>query len=199
MDSYNGEIKMRIDADIDIDFADRNQILKLIKNTPARQESNTETKQHNSGVYVTDIPSDPLHNCASMDYKEADTRGYFKIDFLNVAVYQHIKDTEHYNRLLNQPPPWEKLLDRNFSNQVVHLSNHQHALESKRPDSIAKMAMFLALIRPAKKHLLQKTWEEIGNVIWDKPSTNEYHFKQAHAVSYAMLVSLHMNIINETY
>ena len=44
------------DADVDIDFADRDTILQLIKHTPARQESNIESKQHNSGVYVTDIP-----------------------------------------------------------------------------------------------------------------------------------------------
>jgi hypothetical protein len=150
-------------------------------------------------VYVTDVPLDPLHNCASIDYKEADERGYFKIDFLNVSVYQHIKDIDHYNKLLSQNPPWEKLLDRNFSSQVVHLGNHSHALESKKPDSIAKMAMFLALIRPAKKHLLRCSWKDINEEIWNKPSTNEYHFKHAHAISYAMLVALHMNIIAETY
>ena len=78
-------------ADVDIDFADREQILDLIKHIPARQQG----RKHNSGVYVTDIPIDPINGCATLDYKEAEEREYFKIDFLNVNVYTHIKDQEH--------------------------------------------------------------------------------------------------------
>lgn len=185
------------DADIDIDFADRTKILKLIKHTPARQESNVETKNHNSGVYVTDVPYDPMHSCASIDYNEAESRGYFKIDFLNVNVYQHIKGIDHYNELLSTEPPWERLLDKNFCSQIIHVANNFNAIVSMKPDSIARMAMFLAVIRPAKKHLIGKTWKEIDKEIWIKPSNNEYFFKKAHSLSYAMLVALHMNIIHQ--
>ena len=184
-------------ADIDIDFADRDDILKLIKHIPSRQESNTESKHHNSGVYVTDIPYDPIHNCASIDYKEADDREYFKIDLLNVSVYKHIKNQDHYDQLLAQEPPWEKLLDKEFCEQVIHIGNHYDLICKLRPDSIPRMAMFLALIRPAKRHLLDKSWKEISESIWDKPSDDSYYFKKAHAVSYAMLVALHINIIAE--
>ena len=41
-------------ADVDIDFADRQSVIDLIKCTPARQ--NAEGRKHNSGVYVTPIP-----------------------------------------------------------------------------------------------------------------------------------------------
>jgi hypothetical protein len=186
------------DADIDIDFADRSKILELIKHTPARQESNIESKQHNSGVYVTDIPRDAVHHCASIDYKEAESRGYFKIDFLNVNVYQHIKDQAHYNTLLAQDPMWERLMDKNFCTQVIHVANNFNAIVQMKPDSIPRMAMFLALIRPAKKHLIGKSWNEIAETIWNKPDNGEYYFKKAHAVSYAKLVALHMNILNST-
>jgi hypothetical protein len=67
-------------ADIDIDLADRTQVLNLIKCTAARQEKDQQVRRHNSGVYVTDIPYDPVHDCASIDYQEAEQRGYFKID-----------------------------------------------------------------------------------------------------------------------
>jgi len=184
-------------ADIDLDFADRTKILKLLKHVPARQESNTESKQHNSGVYVTDIPIDPLHNCASFNYKEADERGYFKIDFLNVSVYQSIKNAEHYNSLLNTEPLWDSLLDKNFCLRVVHISTHFHDVVKMKPDTITRMAMFLALIRPAKRHLMGKSWDEIAKEIWVKPTNNEYYFKKAHAISYAMLVKLHINLLNE--
>lgn len=188
---------MKMDADIDIDFFDRTQILNLIKHTPARQESNTESKKHNSGVYVTDIPNDPIHKCASIGYKEAEDRGYFKIDFLNVHVYKHIKDEHHYQELLSQEPPWDKLMDKEFSSNIIHIGNHYATLLQMKPDSIPRMAMFLALIRPAKKHLIGKSWNEISEEIWVKPSGDEYYFKKAHAVSYAVLVALHMNILNQ--
>ena len=64
-------------------------------------------------------------------------------------------------------------------------------------NSIARMAMFLALIRPGKRHLLDQTWNKIGQDIWTIPEDGSYYFKKAHAVSDAVLVALHMNLINE--
>ena len=189
--------KMVMDADIDIDFCDRNQILRLIRHIPARQESNIETLTHNSGVYVTDIPFDPVHKCASINYTEAGKRDYFKIDFLNVGGYKHIKDTAHYTKLLSEEPQWDSLMNKRFSSQVIHLSNHHNNLLLMKPDSIPRMAMFLALIRPAKKHLIGKSWKEISTEIWVKPDGDDYYFKKAHAVSYAILVVLHMNILSQ--
>jgi hypothetical protein len=186
-----------MDADVDIDFFDKTKILDLIKHISARQERNTQSKRHNSGVYVTDIPYDPIYDCSSIEYKEAEDRGYFKIDFLNVHVYKHIGDETHYQELLDQEPPWDKLLDNEFSNKVIHIGNHHESLMQMKPGSIPNMAMFLALIRPAKKHLIGKSWEEISTEIWTKPIGNEYYFKKAHAVSYAVLVGLHMNILNQ--
>jgi hypothetical protein len=187
---------MKMDADVDIDFADRTKILNLIKHTPARQESNTETKQHNSGVYVTDIPIDPLHGCATFNYKEANVRGYFKIDFLNVNVYQNIKSNAHYKELMEETPNWDSLLDKNVCSQVIHISNNFDAVVRMKPNSIPQMAMFLALIRPAKKHLIGMSWKEIEKEVWQTPHNGEYFFKKAHAVSYAVLVALHLNLIN---
>ena len=53
-------------ADIDLDFANREDVLKLIKYTPARQSNG---RRHNSGIYVTNIPRDPVNNCAALDYE----------------------------------------------------------------------------------------------------------------------------------
>ena len=83
-------------ADIDIDFADRNQLLELIQHTPARQLHQGQVRRHNSGVYVTDIPTDPVNRCAAIDYETAEQLGYFKIDLLNMSVYQLITSPEHY-------------------------------------------------------------------------------------------------------
>ena len=53
-------------ADVDIDLADREQLLRLIQAIPARQETQEQVRRHNSGVYVTDIPYDPVNNCAAI-------------------------------------------------------------------------------------------------------------------------------------
>jgi len=56
--------------------------------------------------------------------------------------------------------------------------------------------MFLALIRPGKKHLIGKSWKEVSETIWEQ-TEDGYSYKKAHAVSYAKLVALHMNILNQ--
>jgi DNA polymerase III alpha subunit len=56
--------------------------------------------------------------------------------------------------------------------------------------------MFISLIRPGKKHLIGKTWREIAETIWDRDEEG-YSFKRSHAVAYAQLVVVHMNLLAE--
>lgn len=184
-------------ADIDIDFGDRDRVLELIRAIPARQENNGQIRRHNSGVYVTDIPYDPINACASIDYQEAEHRGYFKIDLLNMSVYQLIRDASHYKEMLDRPVPWARLLEREFCEQIVHIGNHYDLICRLQPDSIPRMAMFLAVIRPAKRHLADQGWSAIAKDIWSRPNDDSYFFKKSHAVGYAQLVALHMNLLNE--
>jgi len=186
-------------ADIDIDFGDRDRVLGLIRSIPARQENNGQIKRHNSGVYVTDIPYDPIRECASIDYQTAEQRGYFKIDLLNMSVYQLIRDPEHYAEMLSKEVPWTKLQDQEFCKKIVHVGNHHDLICSLKPDSIARMAMFLAVIRPAKRYLADKSWAEIAQKIWTRPADDSYFFKKSHAVGYAQLVALHMNLIDSAH
>jgi DNA polymerase III alpha subunit len=66
-----------------------------------------------------------------------------------------------------------------------------------KPCSIEELAMCLALIRPAKRHLVGKTWTEIAGEIWEKPVNGDYYFKKAHAVAYAHVIVVQMNLICE--
>ena len=91
-------------ADIDIDLADRDQLLKLIRATPARQSHQGQVRRHNSGIYVTDIPYDPVNACAAIDYEQAEQLGYFKIDLLNMSVYQLIESPIHYEEMIAKDP-----------------------------------------------------------------------------------------------
>ena len=185
-------------ADIDIDFADREQILNLIRYIPARQLVQNQVRRHNSGVYVTDIPYDPVNNCAAIDYETAEQRGYFKIDFLNMGVYQLIKCPDHYTEMLTITPPWERLWqDSAWASQLVHVGNYTELLKSMRPDSIPRMAAFISIIRPGKAHLQNKTWETVFESVWDGDDSQGYIFKKSHALSYAALVALHINLLNQ--
>ena len=185
-------------ADIDIDLADREQVLKLISAIPARQITQGEVRKHNSGVYVTSIPYDPVNQCAAIDYEEAENRGYFKIDLLNMSVYNLIKSPEHYEELLTKEPPWARLWqDPEWTKQLAHVGNYTDLLSKMKPDSIPRMAAFIAIIRPGKAHLQNKPWAEIFETVWDGDDSKGFVFKHSHSVSYAALVALHMNLLNE--
>jgi len=185
-------------ADIDIDFADREQILNAIRHIPARQTVQNQVRRHNSGIYVTDVPYDPVNKCAAIDYETAEQRGYFKIDFLNMGVYQLITDPTHYTEMLTATPPWARLWqDPIWAGQLVHIGNYTELLKSMRPDSIPRMAAFISVIRPGKAHLQNKTWADVFESVWDGDDSKGFVFKHSHAISYAALVSLHMNLLNQ--
>lgn len=182
-------------ADIDIDMPDRNQLLKLIQHVPARLPTG---KKHNSGVYVTDIPVDPINQCAALDHETAEQRGYFKLDFLNMSVYSLIQSPEHYIQMLNTPPPWTRLWqDTAWAKQLVHVGNYTDLLKTMKPDSIPRLAAFISIIRPGKAHLQTRPWAEVFASVWDGDESLGYTFKKSHALSYSMLVALHMNLLNQ--
>jgi hypothetical protein len=185
-------------ADIDLDLADRDQLLKLIQVTPARQTHQGQVRRHNSGVNVTDIPYDPINACAAIDYEQAEQLGYFKIDLLNMSVYQLVKTPEHYEQMLSQEPNWTRLwTDADWTKQLVHVGNYTTLLETMRPDSIPRMAAFISIIRPGKVHLQNRPWAEVFKSVWDGDDSKGFIFKHAHAVGYAALVALHMNLLSQ--
>lgn len=185
-------------ADIDLDLADRDQLLQLIHAIPARQLHQGQVRKHNSGVYVTDIPYDPINECAAIDYEIAEQRGYFKIDLLNMSVYQLIKSPEHYKEMLNREPDWARLwTDITWSKQLVHIGNYTDLLVTMKPDSIPRMAAFISIIRPGKAHLQNKPWPEVFESVWDGDDSKGFIFKHAHAIGYAALVALHMNLLSQ--
>lgn len=182
-------------ADIDIDMPNRDALLKLIQHVPARQSNG---RRHNSGIYVTDIPRDPVHDCAALDYETAEQRGYFKIDLLNMSVYSLVQSPEHYEAMLSKEPPWSRLwTDGPWASQLVHVGNYTDLLKIMQPDSIPRMAAFISIIRPGKAHLQRKPWAEVFASVWDGNDNRGYTFKKAHALSYSRLVALHMNLLSQ--
>ena len=180
--------------DIDIDFADRDIILSQLKHRVAKLNTG---KKHNTGVYATEIPHNPIDNLATVEHKAAAERGYFKLDFLNVSIYKDVKDNEHLTQLMERTPIWQLLEHTNFSDKVFHLNGHSELLKVLKPSSVLELAATVAIIRPAKRHLANKTWNEIHEQVWVKPTDGEYYFKKAHAVAYAHAIVVHMNLLCE--
>ena len=185
---------MKFNGDIDIDLGDRDKLLSLIAHVPASIRK-TEVRKHNTGIYITEIPYDPVNNMSALDYELAEKRDYFKLDILNVHVYNQVKDEKHLIELMREPN-WSMLNDSKFVEQLIHLGNHYNSLQ-RMPEpvnSIPRLAMFLAAIRPGKKHLIGRSWSEVSKTIWEKEE-GVYSFKKSHAVAYAHLVVVHMNLL----
>lgn len=188
---------MKIDFDVDIDVADRTQLLGLIQHTPASIYKNGEYTKHNTGIYLQDIPFLPIEGYSSIDHKQAEQDGWFKIDILNNNIYKDIRDETHLNQLLEVEPLWDLLEHEEVVGQLYHINNYAHVLKAYKPTSIEQLAMILAIIRPAKKHLMGKPFEEIEQTVWDKPEGDEYFFKKAHAIAFATAIVVQLNRICE--
>ena len=180
--------------DIDIDFADRDIVLSQLKHRVAKLNTG---KKHNTGVYATEIPHNPVDNLSTIEHKTAEERGYFKLDFLNVSIYKDVRDEAHLQELMDREPLWQLLEHEEFVDQVFHLNGHASLLKQLKPTSIQQLAATLAIIRPAKRHLANESWKTIMNEVWVKPTNGEYYFKKSHATAYAVAVVVHMNLICE--
>ena len=188
---------MIVKTDIDIDTKNRSDLLNLIKHTPAGIVKDNVIKKHNTGVYVTDIPKDPLQGVSSIDYTEAEDRGYFKLDILNVSIYEDVKDEDHLLKLISAEPDWNLLGHKEIVEQLFHIHNHFDIVSKLKPNSIEDLAAVLAIIRPAKRNLLNESWTTIREKVWEKPQDGTYFFKKSHAVGYALAIVLQLNLLIE--
>lgn len=188
---------MKFQSDVDIDFANRDDILQHIQHIPAAMRNVNPIRKHATGIHVTEVPYDAVNDIANIDYTEAENRGYFKLDLLNVHIYNQVRDEQHLISLMREPN-WAMLTLSSFVEQLIHLGNHFQSMQ-KMPEpinSIPRLAMFLAIIRPGKKHLIGLPWKEVAKTVWDKDSEG-YTFKKSHAIAYANLVVVHMNLLAE--
>lgn len=184
-------------TDIDIDLADRDQLLRLIRHVPAMQIDNRSRKvKHNTGVYFHDVPVDPYTGTCTLDYKTAEDLGYFKIDLLNVGIYQDVKDPDHLTRLADAEPDWTLLDYPEIVQQLFHIHSYSDLVKKMRPRSIEQLAMVLAVIRPGKRHLVGRSWEDIEKQVWEK-SDEGYSFKRSHALGYALAIVVQLNLLKE--
>ena len=183
--------------DIDIDFLDRDQALKLFKYIGASRSDNGRLVKHNTGIYMHEVPVNSLTGLSAIPYDIAEEKEYFKIDFLNVSIYKGIKNEDHLVQLMETVPLWDLLLDDAFTDLLFHVNGHGSILKEMKPESVEQLAAILAMIRPAKRHLIGKDWTTVMKEVWSKPENDEYFFKKSHATAYAVAVVVQMNLICE--
>lgn len=185
--------------DIDLDFPDRTRVLDIIKHVPAILD---DGKKHNTGVYCHTIPTNPLTGLATIGQTNAEDRGYFKIDFLNVSVYNDpmIKSEEDIVRLLSIEPLWDLMYEKDICDQLFHINGYHNLLAQLKPKSILELATVLALIRPGKKHLVpivaEKGFQAVQDEVWVK-TEEAYSFKKSHSLGYAHVIVMQLNLICE--
>jgi DNA polymerase III alpha subunit len=183
--------------DIDIDFVDRDSALELFKHVPASRKESDKSMKHNTGVYFHEVPVDAETGLCAIDYESAERENYFKIDFLNVSIYKGIRNEEHLEQLMNTEPLWDLLEQDDFANLLFHVNGHGSILRQMKPTSVEQLAAVLAMIRPAKRHLIGKDWKTVLEEVWQKPEGEEYYFKKSHATAYAVAIVVQMNLICE--
>ena len=183
--------------DIDIDFVDRDHALELFKHVTASRIDDSRLVKHNTGVYLHEAPLNAIENVCAIPYEQAEEQGFFKIDFLNVGIYKGVKDETHLQHLMNTEPLWDLLEQDDFSNLLFHVNGHGGILRQMKPASIEQLAAVLAMIRPAKRYLIGRSWEEVMKEVWTKPANDDYYFKKSHATAYAMAIVVQMNLICE--
>jgi DNA polymerase III alpha subunit len=183
--------------DIDIDFLDREQALGLFKHIRASREEDSKLVKHNTGVYFHEVPVDAVSGLSAVPYEQAEDRGYFKVDFLNVGIYKGVRDEAHLIQLMETEPLWDLLEQDEFTQNLFHVNGHGSILRQSKPKSIDQLAAVIAMIRPAKRYLIGKEWTTIMTEIWTKPENDEYFFKKSHAIAYATAIVVQMNLICE--
>lgn len=162
-------------------------------------EKNQAVKPHPCGVYPQAIPRDPISGLCAIPYDVAESFGYVKLDFLHLTIYDHFTSREEIVELLEIDPDWNLLLAPSVVEQLFQLSNHFEVVSKAKPRSTEDLADVLALIRPGKRSLLglyQKDKAACRKLLYAKGDSDEYSFKKAHAISYALVIQLQLHLIS---
>ena len=186
---------MKIDFDVDIDMANRDNLLSVLRHVKGSIKRPDGFEKHNTGVYIQPIPHNPLTGLSTIDHKEAEDIGYFNLDVLNNSVYKGIRTEGELDDLCKMEPMWELFSHKEIVEQLFHINNHYDIVLQHLPKNIEQLAMILAMIRPGKRYLVGKSWSEIEDQVWQKPDNNTYFFKKSHAYSYAMAIIVQLNKI----
>ena len=184
--------------DIDLDFKTTFDPLELFDAVRASRVQDGKLVKHNVGVYFQEIAVDPLTGLSAVPYKDAEEIGYFKIDFLHLNVLDNFESKDEIKQLLAIDPDWSLLAREDVVQKLFQIHKYHDIVSRVMPKSIPELAECIALIRPAKKHLIDayiKDPDAVREEIWRKPDDGKYYFKKSHATAYAMTIVLQLHLI----
>lgn len=185
-----------IQADIDIDIKPGLERSEFGIRAIQYDSEKKAIRVHPSGIYVNEgMPIDPETGFASIDYEEAEARGFIKVDLLNNSVYSRFNSKEEVLDCLNREPDWDKLKDYNFVVTLPHIGRHYDLVAKIVPKSLDDLADILALIRPGKQHLVEsylKNKEQTRKNLYRRSTTGMW-FRKSHAFAYAAMIVVVMN------
>lgn len=189
----------KVDTDVDIDIFDRSKVVEKLTCISGRiDRENKKHERHPTGVYFQNIPRDPVTNISTLDHRIAADYGYFKIDFLNVNMYEGVRNEEHLLDLMNREPDWKHFLNEEITDKLFHLNGKSYLLKRFPPKSVEDLSMILAIIRPSKAYLQNSDWPTIRREVWQKTDEDTYQFKRSHSIGYALAIIVHLNLYIET-
>ena len=139
-----------------------------------------------------------MSGLAAIPFREAEELGYFKIDFLHLTLLDHFETKEQIRVLSNTEPDWSLLLHKDVVPKLFQIHRYYDLINKVKPTSVQALADCIALIRPAKRHLLDayvKCPDVIRQELYSKPTDGKYHFKRSHSIAYAVTIVLQLHLI----
>ena len=155
-------------------------------------------KPHNCGFYLQTMPIDHETGLAAIPYQEAETLGFVKIDFLHLSLLDVIESKAEVRALAKKEPNWRLMLDKSVVEKLFQLGRHHDLLKRVRPASVDQIADCIALIRPGKKHLIDKYVEANDSLAMRAElyaKTHLPYYKRSHAIAYALNIVMQLNLI----
>jgi hypothetical protein len=190
--------------DVDLEVLNRDEVVKLFPEARiASQLQDGRMVRHKNGIYFQDIPVNDLNGLAAFPYDIAEALGFYKVDLLSApeGPYGGLESQEQLTAYLDSPIEWKWFEDAAFVHGLFHLNGvvylgHERVDMSEivayyKPQSIADLAIMVAVKMPAKKYLIGEPWEGLRGGIWlPEPPEAGARFKKSHATAYALAVGV---------
>jgi hypothetical protein len=187
--------------DIDIDLPTSFDVKAVFPSvTKASMLKDNRFVKHPCGVYFQEVPTDPDTKLCAIPYDKAPEFGLAKIDFLHLSLLDHFKDKDEIRSLMRKKPDWSILWDPRHTSKLFHLHRHHAVLVKVKPRSVIELADCVALIRPAKKHLIDQYCQDkykIRPQLYRGLDEDKSSFKRSHAIAYATNIVLQLHLIEQ--
>lgn len=185
--------------DIDIDIPSHIDITKIFPSAVvASRVDKGELVKHNCGVYFQNVPIDAITGFAALPYKTAADLGFTKVDFLHLNLLNSFRTKAEVRQAISSEPDWTLLQDPEIVSRLFHLKNSFEFLSKLKPQSVVELADVVAIIRPAKRALLDRYMRDkvrTRPLLYRLDGDDKTSFRQSHAIAYALSIVMQLNTI----